>query len=59
MVGSKLLFAVQDAIIILPGIYMLRREESAGERPIAYSGLTRRYDTDAMAPRRCAERPHK
>ncbi len=30
------------AIIILSGIYVLRREESAGEKPIAYTGLTRR-----------------
>jgi len=30
------------AIIILSGIYVLRREEAAGEQPIAYTGLTRR-----------------
>ena len=29
-------------IIILSGIYVLRREEAAGEKPIAYTGLTRR-----------------
>ncbi|MDH3221240.1 MAG: DMT family transporter [Gammaproteobacteria bacterium] len=29
-------------IIILSGIYVLHREEAAGEQPIAYTGLTRR-----------------
>jgi S-adenosylmethionine uptake transporter len=30
------------AIIVLSGIYVLRREEKSGEKPIAYTGLTRR-----------------
>ncbi len=30
------------AIIVLSGIYVLRREEQSGEKPIAYTGLTRR-----------------
>lgn len=30
------------AIIILSGIYVLRREDRSGEKPIAYTGLTRR-----------------
>ena len=29
-------------IIILSGIYVLRREEASGDKPIAYTGLTRR-----------------
>jgi len=29
-------------IIVLSGIYVLRREEKSGEKPIAYTGLTRR-----------------
>ena len=29
-------------LIILSGIYVLRREEASGDRPIAYTGLTRR-----------------
>ena len=31
-----------DAIIIGSGIYVLRREENTGDKPIAYTGLTRR-----------------
>ena len=30
------------AIIIFSGIYILRREESTGDKPLAYTGLTRR-----------------
>ncbi len=30
------------AIIVLSGIYVLQREEKSGEKPIAYTGLTRR-----------------
>ena len=29
-------------IIIASGIYVLRREQSAGDKPLAYTGLTRR-----------------